>query len=49
MGYTHVIKIPTDVMESLVLPEMAPRQIAPAPDARAGDHAYAPAAAADAV
>ena len=29
MGYTHVIKVPTDVMESLVLPEIAPGHLPP--------------------
>jgi len=47
MGYTHVIKIPTDVMESLVLPEIAPEDL-PALVTPAAEEATARPAAMDA-
>ena len=47
MGYTHVIKIPTDVMEGLVLPEMAAKDL-PALITPAEDHQTAQTAALDA-
>ncbi|MGD0410686.1 MAG: cyclic nucleotide-binding domain-containing protein [Verrucomicrobiota bacterium] len=47
MGYTHVLKIPTGVMESLVLPEMAPRDL-PALLSTAEDRPAAPSPAVDA-